>query len=82
MNVPEPGSPQPQDGPAANPREPGLTSLDQGGELSLDSVFRLVGVLRRRWWMLVVLPAIYRLWHRMDEPSPAAEEAIDKASIE
>ena len=40
------------------------------------------GIISSTLLTLAVLPAIYRLWHRVDEPSPAAEDAIDRASIE
>ncbi len=41
------------------------------------------GIVSSTLLTLVVLPAIYRIWHRVDEPSPATEdaiEAIDEAS--
>lgn len=40
------------------------------------------GIVSSTLLTLVVLPAIYRMWHRLAEPSPVAEDAIDKASIE
>jgi cobalt-zinc-cadmium resistance protein CzcA len=62
---------------------PMALATDTGAEVQRPLATVVIGgIVSSTLLTLVVLPAIYRLWHRMDEPSPAAEEAIDKASIE
>ncbi|MCE9636867.1 MAG: CusA/CzcA family heavy metal efflux RND transporter [Planctomycetes bacterium] len=39
------------------------------------------GIVSSTLLTLVVLPALYRMWHRVDEPSPAAEEAAEAAPL-
>jgi cobalt-zinc-cadmium resistance protein CzcA len=62
---------------------PMALATDTGAEVQRPLATVVIGgIVSSTLLTLVVLPAIYRLWHRVDEPSPAAEEAIDKASIE
>ena len=62
---------------------PMAIATDTGAEVQRPLATVVIGgIVSSTLLTLVVLPAIYRIWHRPDEPSPAAEEAIDKASIE
>ena len=58
MQASPPAPPSGGGPPQPSTREPGLGALDEGGEISLDALLRLVGVVRRRWWLLVVLPLV------------------------
>jgi len=62
---------------------PMALATDTGAEVQRPLATVVIGgIVSSTLLTLVVLPAVYRLWHRLDEPSPAAEEAIDRASIE
>jgi cobalt-zinc-cadmium resistance protein CzcA len=62
---------------------PMALATDTGAEVQRPLATVVIGgIVSSTLLTLVVLPAIYRIWHRLDEPSPAAEEATDKASIE
>ncbi len=39
------------------------------------------GIVSSTLLTLVVLPALYRMWHRKDEPPPAAEDAAEEAVV-
>jgi cobalt-zinc-cadmium resistance protein CzcA len=39
------------------------------------------GIVSATLLTLVVLPALYRMWHRKDEPAPAAEDAAEEAVV-
>ena len=62
---------------------PMAIATDTGAEVQRPLATVVIGgIVSSTLLTLVVLPALYRIWHRRDEPSPAAEEAIEKASIE